>query len=172
MNRLSVCILFALSYFTINAQTYLFVDSLYQYQVKIPKWLTINEDVDLNVFGGTFKSTDNTINSIYIYGFPKSNFKSFNEFKFKFIDGNVAGKESLFDLKYIARGKGLSKKIENGYRCKMMFEKNNITYHYEFVLLNTEDNYLWIYFEATPETYNENIDKFEQWIKGIKLINP
>ena len=54
----------------------------------------------------------------------------------------------------------------------MMFEKNNITYHYEFVLLNTEDNYLWIYFEATPETYNENIDKFEQWIKGIKLINP
>ena len=57
--------------------------------------------------------------------FKKTEYKTFNDFKFTFIEGNVSGKESLFDLNFVSKGKNLAKNIENGVRCKLMFERNN-----------------------------------------------
>lgn len=170
MHKVLNILIFCFILFSGTAQNYLYVDSLYEYKVQVPKWLTINENVENHVFGGIFHSTDHTENSIYIHGFEKKKYKTFNDFKFTFIEGNVSGKESLFDLNFVSKGKNLAKNIENGVRCKLMFERNNNEHHYEFILLETSNNYLWIYFEATPETYPENLDKFDDWMKGFTIL--
>ena len=47
-------LIFCFILFLGTAQNYLYVDSLYEYKVQVPKWLTINEDVENHVFGGIF----------------------------------------------------------------------------------------------------------------------
>ena len=75
MHKVLNILIFCFILFSGTAQNYLYVDSLYEYKVQVPKWLTINENVENHVFGGIFHSTDHTENSIYIHGFEKKNIK-------------------------------------------------------------------------------------------------
>lgn len=147
--------------------SYTFIDSLYEYKIDVPGWLIYNPEVDDNVFGGYFFSTDQTKNEIFIYSFYKSDFESFTAFTDKFISKNIYGEESLFNSNWICQGKEQIINRNGQISCKMYFTINNELRHFKFVLRESENFYYWIYFNATPSTYSESIEKFNLFTKKI-----
>ncbi|MNY73579.1 hypothetical protein D3C86_2123990 [compost metagenome] len=64
---------------------------------------------------------------------------------------------------------GKYKNIGNAYKVYLM--RGKLMYHCQYVLLETKTAYLWIDFTSTQETFDKNIDKFEEFMKGFKIIN-
>jgi hypothetical protein len=147
------------------------VDSNLNYQVKIPSWLHVIETGSSNIFGGTLPAVNGIENAIAIQGFLKSQFKSFDEFKDIFLTGNKFGQPTKFDSEVIWYGQQQLVKIENGVKQRVFtFWQNNI-YHNQFVLLQTNTAYILIKYVSTPETYDLNLSKFEEFLGGFKITN-
>ncbi|WP_196894757.1 hypothetical protein [Aureivirga marina] len=145
----------------------------FNYEVIIPKWLTLKETGDSNIIGGIMPKVDGEVKGIYnavsIQEFSKSSFKSFEEFKHTYSTGNSFGQKTLFSDSHIWYGQKDIIEIDNGIKQKVfIFWQNNI-YHHQFVLLKTKTAYLFIQFVATPKTYDINIGKFEEFLKGLTI---
>jgi hypothetical protein len=149
---------------------YKYVDSTFSYEVSIPKWLNIKETGNAETFGGTLPVVKGIENAIIIKGFQKEEFKSFEEFITKYITGNKFGKKTLFSDDHYWYGNHELIKIENGVREKVFIFWNKAIYYHEFVLLKTPTAFLWVQFTSTPETYDINIKKFDEFLFGLKVL--
>jgi hypothetical protein len=147
-----------------------YIDSLFNYQVSIPQWLHLKEPGSSSIIGGTLPAVEKIEDAIIIQGFPKSDFKSFEEFKDIYLTGNVFGKPAKFSQEHIWYGQNELVKIDNGVRQKVFLFWNNRIYHKAFVLIETKSAYLWIQFGSTPKTYDLNISKFDEFMNGLKVI--
>ncbi|MBI1287742.1 MAG: hypothetical protein GC178_09205 [Flavobacteriales bacterium] len=140
------------------------------YGVKVPKWLNLKETGDDKLFGGTLPPVDGIKNAILISGFLRDEFPSFKEFEDKYLTGNRFGQPTKFSSSHIWYGQNPLVPIENGVKQRVFTIWNNHVYHNQFVLLQTKTAYLWIQFTATPETYEKNIGKFEEFLAGLRLL--
>lgn len=149
-----------------------YYDSTFQYQVEIPNWLTLRETGTGDAIAGTLPAIDGIENAISVNGFRKDNFSSFEDFQRIFITGNTFGKEALFGKNYIWYGRNERdfKKIEHGVTSRVFIFFNRVIYHNQFVLLETKSAYLWIQFIATPDTFDTNLPKFNEFLKGLKVM--
>lgn len=145
------------------------IDSVYNYQVKIPGWLKVFDKGPSTIFGGTFPAVNGIENAVSIRGYTKTEFKSFAEFKEVFLTGNKFGQPARFDEGQIWYGQNQLIEIENGVRQKVFIYWQNKIYHNQFVLLESSNAYILIQFVATPQTYDENISKFEEFMAGFTL---
>jgi hypothetical protein len=147
-----------------------YCDSLSKYEIDIPDWLTLKETNNDFIWGGKFPSINGIENAFVITSFKKDKFSSFNEFERIYLTGNVFGKPTLYSTEHIWYGQHKLEKIENGVQQRVfIFWKNHI-YHDKFVLIETPSSYLWIQFTSTPDTYDKNLPKFEQIMKGLRII--
>ena len=104
--------------------------------------------------------------------YNKEKFESFEDFQRVYIKGNKFGKVTLYSENHIWYGTNPRdfKEIKNGVTSRVFtFFKNKI-YHHQFNLIETPTAYLWIQFTATPETYKENLPKFNEFIKGFRVL--
>lgn len=110
-------------------------------------------------------------NAILVTAYDKSGFASFKDFQRIFITGNVFGKETLYSKEHIWYGRNERdfKQIENGVSSRVFTVYEKKVYHNQFVLLETSRAYLWIQFVSTPATYDVNIGKFNDFLKGLTL---
>ena len=141
------------------------------YSIEKPSWLSVMESGNKNAWGGTLPAVHNIKNAIMIMAFEKTKFKDFADFERIYITGNKFGEETLFSKNHIFYGRNEKDfyDVQNGVSSKLyLFFKSKI-YHCQFVLLETSNSFLFINFTSTPETYEENIDKFNEFLKGLKL---
>jgi len=147
-----------------------YCDSLSKYEIEIPNWLTLKETNNVSMWGGLFPAINGIENAFLITSYPKKKYDSFNDFKRIYLAGNVFGKPTLYSSEHIWYGQHKIENIENGVQQRVfIFWKNHI-YHDKFVLIETPSSYLWIQFTSTPDTYDKNIAKFEELMKGFKIL--
>lgn len=154
----------------IEALTYL--DSTFNFQITVPKWLHLMETNSVYIWGGTLPAVDGIENAIAIKSFDKKDYKSLNDFKKYVIEDLVFGQTPPWSNSHKFMGKkdlGKYKNIGNAYKVYLM--RGKLMYHCQYVLLETKTAYLWIDFTSTQETFDKNIDKFEEFMKGVKIIN-
>ena len=148
-----------------------YLDSTFYYKVKIPIWLHLRETGSETAFGGTLPAVNGIENAILIKGFPKSSFKSFDEFKEIYLTGNKFGQPTKYSKEHIWYGQNGIIEISNGVKEKVFTFWRNKIYHNLFFLLETKSAYLWIQFTSTPETYDTNISKFDEFMSGFKILD-
>jgi hypothetical protein len=145
------------------------VDSVLNYEVKIPSWLRLIETGSSTILGGTLPAVNGIENAITVRGFSKSQFKSFDEFKYVFLTGNKFGEPTKFDSDQIWYGQNELMEVENGVKQKIFIYWRNKIYHNLFVLLQSNTAYLLVQFVSTSETYDINISKFDKFLSGLKI---
>jgi len=148
----------------------MYVDSTFSYSVIIPSWLSLMETGNNELWGGTFPKIIDIENALLIKGFKKDEFTSFNEFKEFYLTGNKFGQPAKFNSEMIWYGQNELIKVDNGVKQKVFILWKNLIYHDQFILLESNTAYIWIQFVATPDTYDKNIGKFEDFMKGFKTI--
>jgi hypothetical protein len=147
------------------------VDSLLGFKAIIPAWLQVKETGSVMAFGGMLPAVDGIENAILIKAFPKEKYADMAAFK-DFVIGTWKFGEhpnwsaehvcyGMKDMDYIAG-------IGQAYRCSN-FWRNHI-YTCKYVLVESKTAFLWIDFTATPTTYEANLPKFDEFLKGFRLL--
>ena len=147
-----------------------YIDSTFSYRVTVPSWLTLIETNDPMLFGGIFPEVDGVENAVLIRGFSKSEFKNFAEFKDIYLTGNRFGQPVKWGSEQIWYGQNDLVNITDGVKQKVFIMWKNLIYHNQFVLLESQTAFLWIQFTASPETYDQNIGKFNEFMNGLVLM--
>jgi len=148
-----------------------YVDSTFSYRAIVPDWLTLIETGSPTIWGGTFPKVDGVENALLVKGFSKSEFKDFNDFKDVYLTGNTFGQPVKWGSEQTWFGQNDLIEIDNGFKRKVFIMYGNLIYHNQFILLESKTAYLWIQFTASPETYDKNIDKFNEFMDGLQLLN-
>ncbi|WNH09925.1 hypothetical protein [Thalassobellus suaedae] len=153
-------------------ESLVYIDSAFGYKVKVPDWITLRETGNDRIWGGTFPAIEQIENALMIQGFEKTKFKSFDHFKETYITGNKFGKKTLYSENHIWYGHNIKDlhEIKNGVSCRVFTLFQNMIYHNQFVLIETEKAFLWIQFVATPETYELNLPKFTEFVAEIEFV--
>jgi hypothetical protein len=150
---------------------YKYIDSTFKYEVDIPARLTLRETGNPELWGGTLPVINGIENAILITGYHKTEFKSFKDFKDKIVEKNVFGQPTQMSSNHIFMGKKVLDKIPNIGPAYMQYHMwNNMLYDCQFVLTETKTAYIWINFTATRETYDKNLEKFKEFIRGFNII--
>ena len=141
------------------------------YSIEIPGWLTVKETGNSNFFGGTMPKVKNIENAIAIVAFQKNDFKSFEDFQHIYITGNQFGDTTLFSTRHTWMGTNEKdfKQIKHGVSTKLFLFFQGKIYHHQFALIETSKSYLLINFTSTPETFDENLPKFDEFLKGLTV---
>ena len=152
-------------------ETSIHTNNEYGFSITKPKWLKINTALPNNRFGGTMPAVNEIVNAIMITGLKKNKFENFEDFVRIYITGNKFGEPMLMNEQFIFYGRNEYDftKIENGVSSRLFYFFKNKIYHNQFVLLETSNAYLFVHFCSTPETYNKNIVKFNEFLKGLKI---
>jgi hypothetical protein len=125
-----------------------------------------------NIWGGTLPAVNGIENAICIKAFDKNNYKSFVEFRKYVAEDLVFGKPAPWGDSHISYGKKELGKYKNiGYAYIVYLLRNNLIYHCKYILIETKTAYLWIDFTSTKETFDENINKFDEFMNGFKITN-
>jgi hypothetical protein len=119
---------------TIN-RSFLFRDSVLNYEVKIPLWLHVRARSSASMFGGTLPAVNGIENAILISGYSKSAFTSFDDFKTFYLAGNTFGKPANFDREHIWYGQKDAINIDHGVKQRVFIFCKNRIYHDMFILL-------------------------------------
>lgn len=155
--------------------TYAYIPEIHQsqkygYSVEVPEWLDILTNDGIS-FGGKLPEIKGIANAILITGFNKNEFKNFKDFQRIYITGNIFGQPALFNESHTWYGRNERdfKKIKNGVSSRVFIRYKGLIYHHQFVLIETKKAYLLINFCATPETYDENLPKFDEFLSGLRI---
>ena len=154
----------------IDILTYL--DSTFNYQVLIPNWLNLKETGMIYAWGGTLPAVEGIENAIMITACEKNEYKSFVEFRKYIVEDLIFGQKMPWSDSHIFYGKKELGKYKNiGYAYKVYCIYQNLMYHCKYILVETKTAYLWINFTSTPETFEKNINKFDEFMNGFKITN-
>jgi len=153
-------------------ETLTYVDSTFNFQITVPNWLYLRETGSVYIWGGTLPAVEGIENAIAIKSFDKEGCESLSDFKKYVVDDLVVGQSPPWSNSHIFMGrKNLEKHRNIGEAYKVYWIRGKLMYHCEYVLLETTTAYLWIDFTATPETFDKNIDKFDEFMNGFKVTN-
>jgi hypothetical protein len=155
-----------------KVETLTYLDSTFNFKVKVPEWLHLYETGSEFVWGGSLPVVKGIENVIVIKCFDKKEFKSLNQFKEYVVEGLSFGKSPSWSKSHTFMGKKVLGKFKNiGDTYKVYFMLDKLIYHCEYVLLETPTAYLWVDFTSTEETFDLNIHKFEEFLTGLEVTN-
>jgi hypothetical protein len=141
----------------------------YGYRTTIPSWLKVLNTGDENLWGGTMEPLNGIENAIMISGFMKKDYKNLktliNDKVVNYKMGDKINENQTFMLR---NDLGDVENIGPGYKVQMLTK--NVPYHCMYVFTETNVGYLWIIFTATPETYNTNVEKFKEFLRGLEIL--
>ncbi|WP_040252159.1 hypothetical protein [Psychroserpens mesophilus] len=156
-----------------NANEIIYLDTINNYKVFVPKWLELQETNNLFNFGSTIPRKNGVDNAICINSAPKNNFASFTDFKNLIIENPDYLNEN--DTSWIMKGSKLisyEKEVfqnHNSYKVRLI--RNDKSYLGQFIIIETKKSYLWINFIADELTYESDIEKFGEFIKTLEVLN-
>jgi len=154
----------------IDTLTYL--DSTFNFQVQVPNWLHLKETGTVYAWGGTLPAVEGIENAIIIKAFDKNSYKSFKEFKKYIVEDLIFGQTPPWSNSHKFMGKkelGKYRNIGDAYEVYLM--QGKLMYYCEYILVETKTAYLWIDFTSTQETFDKNIDKFNEFMSGFTITN-
>lgn len=139
-----------------SENNYIFRDSLNLVELEVPNWLNVISPARNNMFGATFPEYHEVVNAMVLRWDYKDDSLTFED--------------------YIKQGK-IPNTSKPGYR---LIEKNDSTYkyfntsengwfHQQCVYLNGDQTYAFIVFTATKDTYEYNIERFEEILDRLIL---
>ncbi len=137
-------------------ENYVLRDSLNILELVVPDWLNIIKPPYDNTFSATFPERHEVVNAMIIKWEYKSDSLSFNDF----VNRAKVPHEERPNYKLIEK---------NDSTLKYFYTSENGWFHQQNVYLKGDSIYCFINFTATRNTYDYNIDKFEEIIKNIKL---
>jgi len=147
------------------------VDSLLGFKAIIPTWLKIGETGSDKMFGGTLPAVDGIENAIMIKAFPKKDYTDMAAFKDFVIGTWTFGTHPKWSTEHVCYGiKDMDyvPGIGKSYRASNFWQ--NHIYTCKYVLAETKTAFLWIDFTATPTTYEVNLPKFDEFLRGLQLL--
>ena len=153
-------------------ETLIYIDSTFNYQVEVPDWLQLMETGSDYYWGGILPAVDGIENAIVIKSFDKKVHKSFKNFKKYIVEDFALGKAPAWSTSHtfmLKKNLGKYKNIGDAYKVNLLHNKR--IYHCKYILLETKTAFLWIDYTATPETFDKNIEKFEEFMNGFKVTN-
>jgi hypothetical protein len=156
----------------VGIDTLTYMDSTFNFQVQVPKWLNLKETGTIYAWGGSLPAVEGIENAIIIKVFDKKEYQSIKDFKKYIVEDLVFGQMPPWSKAHKFMGKkdlGKYKNIGDAYKVYLM--QGKLMYHCEYVLLETKTAYLWIDFTSTQETFDKNIDKFDEFMRGFKTTN-
>lgn len=139
-----------------SKEKYILQDSLNRLELEVPDWLNIIKSQYLNSFSATFPDRHEVVNAMIIYWEYKSDSSSFSDF----VNRNKKKHEDSPNYRLIEK---------NDSTFKYFCTSENGWFHQQNVFLKGENIYCFINFTATRNTYDYNINKFEEIVKKIKL---
>jgi hypothetical protein len=142
----------------INKKPFVINDTIRGIKFIVPFWLNISK-TDKYDLVGTFPDIDNISNALILAIFHKSNFDSFESFKDKMLLGK--------GIEHYEKINSFSDSIT---RYKVIYKSsdgNPFTCQYVFIYLG--DNYGFLNFTATANTYEKNIGRFDEFVESIKI---
>ena len=155
-----------------NIEKLTYLDSTFNFRVEIPNWLKLMETGTIYVWGGKLPAVDSVENALVIKSFEKKRYKSLEDFEKYIVGDHVFGKPALWDSTHIAYGK---KDLDDysalgkAYRVSWFWHKR--IYTCQYVLMETKTAYLWVDFTSTPNTYDKNLPKFQEFMSGFEKTN-
>jgi len=149
----------------------IYVDSTFNYMVKVPDWLTLRHASTMQVWGGTLPANaDGKEDAIVIKGFDKDA-NSYEDFKKYIIEAWSVGQIPQWSASrtHAIMGKEESNLFKDmGYAYKVELYTNYEIRPCLYVLVETKTAYLWIDFMSHKETFEANIDKFKEFMSSFK----
>jgi hypothetical protein len=149
-----------------------YVDSIFNYQVKVPNWLHLKETGSKFIWGGTLPPVDSIENAIAIKSFDKKKYKSLIDFENYVVNNLVVGQSPSWSSTHKFMGKkelGKYKDIGDAYKVYLLW--GNMVYHCEYILLETKTAYLWIDYTSTEGTFDKNLNKFNEFMDGFSTTS-
>ncbi len=133
-------------------------DTINGIELCVPYWLNIENNDKFAMFGA-FPDIYNISNAFLFTYFEKSDFNSFNDFKDRLLLGeNVRKYEKLIST---------NKKIE---RYKVIYHSADTDFICQYVFIDIGELYALVNFTATGNTYEKNVERFNEFLKSIKLV--
>lgn len=155
-----------------TAKKVIYIDSANTYKVVVPKWLKLRQNNDLNFLGGTMPPVNGIENAIIISSVKKNEYKSFQEFKTKFAEDTayLSGKSPSWDKdrKFLTVKKDSLKVAAGCSSYKVSFNRLGSVFVASYVLVETPTSFLWIQFVATEGTWQANLPKFREFLRGFE----
>lgn len=141
----------------------------YGYRLSIPSWLKVINTGHEFLWGGTMEPINGIENAIMISGIAKKDYKNLktliNDKVSKYKMGDEINENQTFMFR---NDLGEVENIGPGYKVQILTK--NLPYHCMYVFTETNFGYLWIIFTATPETYNINVEKFKEFLRGLEIL--
>jgi len=139
-----------------SKEKYILRDSLNFLELEVPDWLNVIKPKYDNMFSATFPEKHEVVNAMIIRWEYKSDSLTFNDF----VNHSKSPHKDRTNYKLIE---------ENDSTLKYFYTSDNSWFYQQNVYLKGDNIYCLINFTATKNTYDYNIDKFEEIIKKIKL---
>jgi hypothetical protein len=135
---------------------YILRDSLNLLELEVPDWANVIKPIRKNMFGATFPEYHEVVNAMMMLWEYKSDSLTFDDF----INRSKSPHEMRPNYKLI-------EKTDSTY--KYFYTSDNGWYYQQNVYLKGDNIYCLINFTATNNTYEDNITRFDEIIKKIKL---
>jgi len=149
-----------------------YLDSTFNFEVKVPNWLNLRETGSPYAWGGTLPAVDGIENAILVKSFNKSGYKSLAAFRKFIVDDLVFGQSPPWSPNHIVMGKKDLGEYKNiGHSFKVYLMQRKVMYYCEYIIMETKTAYLWIDFTSTQETFDKNVGKFDEFMNGFKTTN-
>jgi len=147
------------------------VDTVLGFKAVIPGWFKTRETGSDMSFGGMLPAVDGIENVIMIKAFPKKGYADMAAFKEYVIGAWKFGTHPKWNTEATCYGitdMGDVPGIGKSYRASNAW-RNHI-YTCKYVLAESKNAFLWIDFIATPTTYEVNLPKFDEFLRGFQLL--
>lgn len=139
-----------------SKEKYILQDSLSFLELEVPDWLNVIKSPYDNTFSATFPERHEVVNAMIILWEYKSDSLSFTDF----VNRSKINHKDRPNYRLIEK---------NDSTLKYFYTSENGWFHQQNVYLKGDNIYCLINFTATKNTYDYNIDRFEEIIKKIKL---
>lgn len=147
-----------------------YIDSTFSFKLLVPSWFNYIDTDDPRIFVGMLPPVDDISNAIAIKSYFKKG-KSFEEFAEYIVEHMVVGQFVNWSADHIAMGKKELEEYQNlGKSYKVYLMQGKLIYHCQYLLIETATAYLWIDYTATPTTFAQNKDKFDEFLKGFEKL--
>ncbi len=141
----------------LSGKDFIINDTLKNFQITIPYWLNIT-DVTNRYLVGAFPDINNISNSFLMDIYNKSNYDSFEAFKNSFLTNKGVVKYEIIDSKNV--------KINN---YLVYFQASRSMFKCQDIFFDSGKYYGLVIFTATPDTYDKNVSRFNEFKNKIKI---
>lgn len=146
-------------------------DSSGHFSIQAPVWLKLRDTGKNGAIGGTFKVKNGEEAAIIVKSFSRYTFNNFDEYAKWVVRGMITGRQVPWSNEHICIDSKENEKLNGSWPdFSVILKKGDVTYYCRYVLAETENTFLWIDYTATQFIYEPNMKKFDEFLKGVKII--